>query len=119
MKKIIASFFLILFVGLSWQQATLFGMYLLNKKYITEQFCVNTDKPELKCNGKCHLKDAIAQQSENEQNPDLAQNLIIPVYKSNNILEFPKPELLVYVYHLKEVVLLNTYECKLFQPPQI
>jgi hypothetical protein len=23
--------------------------------YITNTFCVNQDKPELKCNGKCHL----------------------------------------------------------------
>jgi len=30
--------------------------YQINKEEITEAFCVNKDKPELKCNGKCHLK---------------------------------------------------------------
>lgn len=29
--------------------------YQLNIDYIIETYCVNTDKPELKCNGKCHL----------------------------------------------------------------
>lgn len=29
--------------------------YELNIEYITEKFCENKEKPELKCNGKCHL----------------------------------------------------------------
>lgn len=29
--------------------------YELNIEYITEKFCENKAKPELKCNGKCHL----------------------------------------------------------------
>ena len=30
--------------------------YELNKKYIAEVLCENKDKPEMHCNGKCHLK---------------------------------------------------------------
>ena len=29
--------------------------YQLNKARITEQFCVNKSRPQLHCNGKCHL----------------------------------------------------------------
>jgi hypothetical protein len=29
--------------------------YELNIDYITEKFCENKAKPELQCNGKCHL----------------------------------------------------------------
>ncbi|MFL1011156.1 hypothetical protein [Flavisericum labens] len=29
--------------------------YELNIDYIIETYCVNIDKPELQCNGKCHL----------------------------------------------------------------
>jgi hypothetical protein len=29
--------------------------YQLNIDYIVETYCINTDKPELQCNGKCHL----------------------------------------------------------------
>lgn len=29
--------------------------YELNIEYITEKFCENKEKPELACNGKCHL----------------------------------------------------------------
>ncbi|OEK09747.1 hypothetical protein A8C32_13475 [Flavivirga aquatica] len=29
--------------------------YELNIDYIIENYCVNKEKPELQCNGKCHL----------------------------------------------------------------
>jgi hypothetical protein len=33
--------------------------YAVNYKYISEELCVNKDKPEMHCNGKCHLKKEI------------------------------------------------------------
>jgi len=38
--------------------------YEVNTAYIIENFCENTDKPELKCNGKCHLIKQIKADSE-------------------------------------------------------
>ena len=32
----------------------------LNIDYIVETYCKNTAKPELKCNGKCHLASQLA-----------------------------------------------------------
>lgn len=29
--------------------------YLANKDYVAKELCVNKAKPQLKCNGKCHL----------------------------------------------------------------
>ena len=34
--------------------------YELNIDYITEKFCENKEKPELQCNGKCHLAQELA-----------------------------------------------------------
>lgn len=50
----------------SLHQATLLGVYLLNQDFITENFCVNKDKPEMSCNGKCHLKDMVAMADEDK-----------------------------------------------------
>ena len=47
-------------------------MYWLTQDYITEKFCVNKDKPELQCNGKCYLTKELAKASEND-NP-LSEN---------------------------------------------
>jgi hypothetical protein len=34
--------------------------YAINYDYISKVLCINKDKPELKCNGKCHLMKELA-----------------------------------------------------------
>lgn len=41
--------------------------YMVNYEYIATQLCQNIAKPELKCNGKCHLKKELAKVSEEEK----------------------------------------------------
>lgn len=38
--------------------------YIVNYDYIANQLCENKAKPELKCNGKCHLMKELAKASE-------------------------------------------------------
>ena len=33
--------------------------YELNKDFIVENYCVNLDKPELNCDGQCHLDELL------------------------------------------------------------
>jgi hypothetical protein len=40
--------------------------YALNYDYIVNVLCVNKDKPEMQCNGKCHLKQALTEASNQE-----------------------------------------------------
>ncbi|WP_298148660.1 hypothetical protein [Flavobacterium sp.] len=41
--------------------------YILNYQYIVENLCVNREKPQLSCNGKCHLAKEIAKEVDSEQ----------------------------------------------------
>lgn len=41
--------------------------YIVNYDYIATELCENTKKPELKCNGKCHLAKELAKVSETEK----------------------------------------------------
>lgn len=41
--------------------------YIVNYDYISKELCVNKAKPELKCNGKCHLMKELAKASEDEK----------------------------------------------------
>lgn len=41
--------------------------YIINYDYISKVLCENKAKPELKCNGKCHLMKELAKASENEK----------------------------------------------------
>jgi len=40
--------------------------YALDYEYISTVLCINKAKPEMKCNGKCHLMKELAKASEKE-----------------------------------------------------
>lgn len=41
--------------------------YVINQNYIAEFLCINKDKPELKCNGKCYLAKQLKEASEEKE----------------------------------------------------
>ncbi len=49
--------------------------YVLNQDYIAEFLCINKDKPELQCHGKCHLVKEIEKQQEQEPISALSVNM--------------------------------------------
>ena len=54
--------------------------YQLRKDYIMEFLCINRDKPELQCEGKCHLKKQLkkSEQSDKQAN-EKARKQELPV----------------------------------------
>ena len=55
--------------------------YELNIDYIIETYCVNKDKPELQCNGKCHLaKQLQVSPSTNEESKNSNTSAILGVF---------------------------------------
>jgi len=42
--------------------------YVINYDYISKVLCINKDKPELSCNGKCQLMKKIEQQQQEDFN---------------------------------------------------
>lgn len=47
---------------------TPFVEYAINYDYISKILCINKDKPELSCNGKCQLMKKLKQQQEDDYN---------------------------------------------------
>jgi hypothetical protein len=47
----------------------------LNQDYIARVLCINRAKPQLKCNGKCHLRKQLkaVEEAERKQQPDSRQ----------------------------------------------
>ena len=43
--------------------------YHINKEVITSKFCVNKNKPKLKCNGKCYLSKQLKKAADQEKVP--------------------------------------------------
>lgn len=42
--------------------------FVLNRETISELFCINQDKPELACDGKCELDRRLGEAQEHEEN---------------------------------------------------
>ena len=41
----------------------------MNKKEITSKYCINKDKPQMHCCGKCMLKKKLAEEDEQQKLP--------------------------------------------------
>lgn len=57
--------FLILFTSLK-DLVTYVGFYA-NQDYIAQVFCINKDKPEILCSGKCFLNDSLIENHEEKK----------------------------------------------------
>ena len=40
--------------------------YVFNYEYVSTELCENTSKPELECNGKCHLVKELAKEAQED-----------------------------------------------------
>lgn len=84
-----------------------------------EALCENKDKPELACNGKCHLKK-VTESTQNEEKPSI--NLIdfkdILLYKSGNTVynfKIKTVEKKAFFWYLNDYKYQNSSSC--FHPP--
>lgn len=87
MKGVVVISFLFLLVATLLKPYYPYVDYVLNKKYITENFCENKATPELQCNGKCHLAKQIKTISNEEgsSNPFNSEKLKV---KARQVLFF-------------------------------
>lgn len=49
-----------------------YAYYYLDREGFIEMLCVNKDKPEMQCNGKCHLKKVAESNENNDKAPEKA-----------------------------------------------
>ena len=98
--------------------------YVVNYDYIVNELCENKLKPELKCNGKCHLTKELAKASEG--NSDNSSDKKI-TFEQNEIVFFQeiKPIEIRQIYFLNKTSIGNNYsnlyfhlnDCAFFHPP--
>jgi len=117
-------FSLILVMALLWNifhVAITYGYYYVDQSGFIEQFCVNKEKPALKCNGKCHLKEVAEKDSTNNEAPlKMIASKDITLF----VLEKEKIEFGFIIYNKKQINKYNNLysylsEYSLYQPPQV
>ncbi len=67
LKQFIAFLFLIAFATQTFGQAITVANFYLNQNYIAKNLCINRDKPQMKCCGKCQLSKKLNQQEKQDQ----------------------------------------------------
>lgn len=80
LRKVVAFGLLTLLLVKAMVIPAIFLNYELRKDYIIQNFCVNKDRPELKCDGKCYLAKQIKaaqQQDENEGTANFVNKLLV------------------------------------------
>ncbi len=120
MKKVFSITMTMLFLLVAFQQALIIVNFKLNQKEIEKEFCVNKDKPERQCHGKCHLKKEL----QKTDNTDLELTGIskkIDIILNTNYdftVSFPETILCDKVSIYKELRLVEPY-LEIFVPPPI
>lgn len=82
----------LLFISTSaqiFQGAIIMLQYELNTAYITKAFCINKNKPQLHCNGKCHLKKELSKAAKEQDNKSIVLKSIKQPLYCNNMTNSP------------------------------
>jgi hypothetical protein len=98
--------------------------YELRKDYIIQNYCVNKNRPELHCDGKCYLAKQIKtteQQEQQQKGADFNRYLFG--------VEFIETQNEIIVFHLSKTKLLTNFEYRdslsqkhlssVFHPPSV
>jgi len=68
-KGVFSLFFISVFFWHIFYVSLTYAYYYIDQSGFIEQFCENIDKPEMECNGKCHLKNIVEKKTSNEKTP--------------------------------------------------
>ena len=67
------------------------GAYVLRQDFIAEHLCVNRDKPEEDCHGKCHLRKQLERQQQRQDEERQAASLVLLIGGSFLAMETEAP----------------------------
>lgn len=106
----------------SFNQIGIVAEYIMDIEQFTELYCENKDKPELECNGKCHLANQLADNQEEKESKDIQVSPEIIMFLAEAKFEIQEKT----VFHVEENIsyYFNTDLTEgiinvIFQPPQI
>ena len=69
LKQIVCLVLVSVFLLKTFNTSIVLANYHINKDYIAKVLCVNKSKPQMHCNGKCHLKNELNKTEKKEHSP--------------------------------------------------
>lgn len=117
MKSILSLILLFSFLMVNLSSSVILANYEINKKEITQKYCINKDKPQMHCCGKCQLRKKLAEQQEQQKLPTFPdiKTDFSPVHQSRSIYSVYQ---LPYIPLSKRYNLSTQFEGRgIFHPP--
>lgn len=119
--KLLAHLLILASLSANCTQLFVYAGFTMNQQYIAAELCVNRDKPELNCKGKCYLMRKLKQAEQKEKaheneklNPVLQPGLVV------DPLSLSVPSFLITVCKPLELNFsLPIRSVPIFQPPQV
>ncbi len=119
---ILSIFLMVLIIFNSTRASLTYAYFELDPIGFIENLCENTDKPELKCNGKCQLKKVAESQNKEQRTPesliDFKQLILYPspvsVFVLPRRIQLKKQ---YFIFYPNLYSFITTNDC--FHPPQV
>lgn len=94
--------------------------YYINQAKIAEVFCINKDRPELKCEGKCHMIAQVEQSDDEGSSHNTVTEVSFNLeYFEITKVEVPNPFVSLPSYEMTAVEhTLSGYNRSVWNPPQ-
>ncbi len=93
--------------------------FFLNQSYIAKNLCVNRDKPQMHCEGKCYLTKKLNEQQNQDQSPlskierfDVQPFFIPQLFSFKNTVVISKPQ-----FFIKNENTVSSFPRFIFHPP--
>lgn len=92
MKRFITYLFLGAFLLHAASRIVVYFNFWFNQDFIAENLCENREKPQLECNGMCHLKKELNKDDERKQQDNKQQVEVMLFIPSESSYEIEKTE---------------------------
>lgn len=99
--------------------------YAANYEYISKVLCINKEKPQLKCNGKCHLMQELAKAADTGKpaSPNDKKHQVETEWYFDTSSKIELPDFLA-IFHPKQLTFYsnlysNLHTALFFHPPSI
>ncbi len=81
LKRKIALALALVFLLQVFSSLFIYADFIINNEFIATVLCINKDKPEMQCDGKCYLKMQLGKEEEKKQSQE-------NILKENNKVQF-------------------------------
>jgi hypothetical protein len=118
LKQLGSIFLLFALMMQSLLQLGMLTYYSINIDAITEDYCINKDKPEMCCKGKCYITKQLNQTSQELPAKSASNSNLIPDIEVTDFYSIPTPNALTFLLKGKSDNLkLSQYQSEQLRPP--